>query len=166
GDLPSAAETFISLTRDFPQTSLRLRAVVEAAAARARLGEWVQLSALLEPTNSVFQRAVRMDSANELVARGSLLLAQAKFAQTDFSGAAAVLESLNAQTLRPELDWQRAYLLYQVRLAAGYTNAALAATTNLVQIARSEKDDVLQAEGVALRARVLEQLGQKSGAIA
>ena len=166
GDLPSAAETFISLTRDFPQSSLRLRAVVEAAAARARLGEWVQLSALLEPTNSVFQRALRMDSANELVARGSLLLAQAKFAQMDFSGAAAVLESLNAQTLQPELDWQRAYLLYQVRLAAGDTNAALDATTNLVQIARSEKDDALQSEGVALRANVLEQLGQRSGAIA
>ncbi|MFZ0829222.1 MAG: tetratricopeptide repeat protein [Verrucomicrobiia bacterium] len=166
GDLATAAETFISLTRDFPQSSLRLRAVVEAAAARARVGEWPQLNALLEPTNSVFQRAVQMDSANELVTRGSLLLAQAKFAQTDFSGAAAVLESLNARTLRPELDWQRAYLLYQVKLAAGDTNAALAATTNLVQIARSEKDDALQADGVALRAQVLEQLGKTSAASA
>jgi TolA-binding protein len=166
GDFSAAAETFVSLTRDFPESSLRLRAVVEAAAARAHLGEWPQLGALLEPTNSVFQRAVQMDSASELVARGSLLLAQAKFAQTDFSGAAAILESLNSQTLRPELDWQRAYLLHQVKLAAGDTNAALAVTTNLVQIALSEKDDVLQAEGMALRARVLEQLGQKSGAVA
>jgi len=166
GDLPAAAETFISLTRDFPQSSLRLRAVVEAAAARAHLEEWPQLTALLEPTNSVFQHAMRMDPASELVTRGSLLLAQAKFAQADFSGAAAVLESLGAKTLKPELDWQRAHLLYQVRLAGGDTNAALAATTNLVQIARSEKDEALQAEGVALRAHVLEQLGQKSAAIA
>ena len=166
GDLPAAAETFIALTRDFPQSSLRLRAVVEAAAARAQLGEWPQLGALLEPTNSVFQRAVQMDPANELVVRGSLLLAQAKFAQAEFSGAAAVLESLDTQTLRPELDWQRAYLLYQVKLAAGDTNAALAATTNLVEIARSETNDALQAEGVALRANVLELLGQKSAAMA
>jgi TolA-binding protein len=166
GDLPAAAETFVSLTRDFPQSSLRLRAVVEAAAARARLGEWPQLSALLEPTNSVFQRAAQMDPANELVTRGSLLLAQAKFEQAEFSGAAALLESLNAQHLRPDLDWQRASLLYQVRLATGDTNAALAATTNLVQIARSEKDEALQAEGVALRAHVLEQLGLTSAAIA
>ncbi len=166
GDLPAAAETFVALTRDFSQSSLRLRAVVEAAAARAQLGEWPQLSALLEPTNSVFQRAVQMDSANELVARGSLLLAQAKFAQAELSDAAAILESLDAQTLRPELDWQRAYLLYQVKLAAGDTNAALAATTNLIQIARSEKNDARQAEGTALRARVLEQLGQKSAALA
>jgi len=166
GDFSAAAKTFISLTRDFPESSLRLRVVVEAAAALAQTNKWPQVVSLLEETNSVFQRAVQMDPANELVSRGQLLLAQAKFAQKDFAGAAAVLESLNSQTLKPQLDWQRAYLLHQVKLAAGDTNAALAATTNLVQIARSEKDDVLQAEGVALRARVLEQLGQKSGAIA
>jgi len=166
GNLPAAAETFIALTRDFPESSLRLRAVVEAAASLARTNRWPQVVSLLEETNSVFQRAVRMDPANELVARGSLLLAQAKFTQKDFAGAAAVLESLNPQTLKPQLDWQRAYLLHQVRLAAGDTNAALAVTTNLVQIALSEKDDVLQAEGMVLRARVLEQLGQKSGAMA
>jgi TolA-binding protein len=166
GDFSAAAETFVSLTRDFPESSLRLRVVVEAAAARARLNEWPQLSALLEETNGVFQRAAQMDPANELVARGSLLLARAKFAQKDFAGAATVLESLNSQTLKPQLNWQRAYLLYQVKLAAGDTNAALAVTTNLVQIARSEKDGVLQAEGVALRAGVLEQLGLKAEALA
>jgi TolA-binding protein len=166
GDLPAAAGTFISLTRDFPESPLRLRAVVEAAAARAQLGEWPQLSALLEPANSVFQRAAQLDPADELVVRGSLLLAQAKFAQNDFAGATAVLASLDPQALKPELDWQRAYLLYQVRLGAGDATAALAATTNLVQIALSRKNDVLQAEGLALRARVLEQLGQKSGAMA
>jgi TolA-binding protein len=166
GDLPAAAETFIALTRDFPESSLRLRAVVEAAAAHARTNEWPQVDALLEPTNSVFQRAAQMDPASELVSRGQLLLAQAKFAQKDFAGAAAVLGSLNPQTLKPQLDWQRAYLLHQVKLAAGDTNAALAVTTNLVQIAQLEKNDILRAESMALRASVLEQLGQKSGAIA
>ncbi|MGO8743356.1 MAG: tetratricopeptide repeat protein [Limisphaerales bacterium] len=166
GDFSAAAKTFVSLTRDFPESSLRLRVVVEAAAALAQTNKWPQVVSLLEETNSVFQRAAQMDPANELVSRGQLLLAQAKFAQNDFPGAAAVLGSLNAQTLRPELDWQRAYLLYQVRLAAGDTNAALAATTNLVQIAQSEKNDGLRAESVAMRAHVLEQLGQKSGAIA
>jgi tetratricopeptide (TPR) repeat protein len=101
-----------------------------------------------------------------MVVPGSLLLAQAKFAQNDFPGASAILESLALQTLKPQLDWQREYLLYQVKLATGDTNAALAVTTNLVQIALSEKDDVLRAEGLMLRARVLEQLGQKSGAVA
>jgi TolA-binding protein len=165
-DFSSAAETFVSLMRDFPGSSFRLRAVVEAAAALVQTNEWPQVVLLLEPTNSVFQRAAQMDPANEPVLRGQLLLAQAKFAQKDFAGAATVLESLNPQTLKPQLDWQRAYLLHQVKLAAGDTNAALAVTTNLVQIALSEKDDVLEAEGLMLRARVLEQLGQKAEAIA
>ena len=166
GDFSAAAGTFVSLTRDFPESSLRLRVVVEAAAALAQTNEWPQVVSLLEETNSVFQRAAQMDSGNELVSRGQLLLARAKFAQNDFTGAAAVLESLNSQTLKPQLDWQRAYLLHQVKLAAGDTNAALAVTTNLVQIAQLEKNDVLRAESMALRAHVLEQLGQKAEAVA
>ena len=140
--------------------------MVETAAALAQINKWPQVVSLLEETNGVFQRTAQMDPGNELISRGQLLLAQAKFAQKDFTGAAAVLGSLNSQTLKPQLDWQRVYLLYQVRLATGATNAALAVTTNLIQIARSEKDDVLQAESVTLRAGVLEQLGQKSDAIA
>ncbi len=166
GDFSAAAETFVSLTRDFPESSLRLRGVVEEAAALVQTNGWPRVVSLLEETNSVFQRAAQMDPGNELVSRGQLLLARAKFAQNDFTGAAAVLRSLNSQTLLPELDWQRAYLLYQVKLAAGDTDAALAATTNLVQIARLEKNGVLRAEGMALRAAVLEQLGQKSEALA
>ena len=166
GDFSAAAETFVSLTRDFPESSLRLRVVVEAAVSLAQTNEWPQVLSLLEETNGVFQRAAQMDPGNELVSRGRLLLAQAKFVQNDFAGGFAILESVNPQTLDPGLEWQRAYLLYQNRLAAGDTNAALAVTTNLVQIARSEKDNGLQAEGLALRAGVLEQLGQKSDAIA
>jgi TolA-binding protein len=166
GDFSTAAETFVSLTRDFPESSLRLRVVVEAAAALAQTNEWPQVVSLLEETNSVFQRATQMDSGNELVSRGQLLLARAKFAQNDFTGAAAVLGSLNSQTLLPELDWQRAYLLYQIKLAAGDTDAALGVTTNLLQISRLEKSDVLRAESMALHAGVLEQLGQKPEAIA
>ncbi len=166
GDFSAAAETFVSLTRDFPESSLRLRVVVEAAAALEQTNEWLRVVSLLEETNSVFQRAAQLDPGNELVSRGQLLLARAKFAQNDFTGAGTVLRSLNSQTLQPELDWQRADLLYQVKLAAGDTNAALAATTNLVQIARLEKNNVLRAESMALRAGVLERLGQKPEAIA
>jgi TolA-binding protein len=165
GDFSAAAETFVSLTRDFPESSLRLRGVVEAAAALGQTNVWPRVASLLEETNSVFQRAAQLDPGNELVSRGQLLLARAKFAQNDFTRAAAVLGSLNSQTLLPELDWQRAYLLYQVKLAAGDTDAALAATTNLVQIARLEKNDVLRAETVALHAGLLEQLGLKAEAL-
>jgi TolA-binding protein len=166
GNLPAAAATFISLARDFPASPLRLRAVVEAAAAQAQMEEWPQLSALLEQADGVFQNALRQEPANELVIRGNLLLAQARLAQKDYAGATTVLNALGTRTLEPALDWQRAYLLYQVKLASGDTGAALAATTNLVQIAQAERNNVLQAEGVALRAEVLEQMGQKFEAIA
>ena len=166
GDFSTAAETFLSLPQNFPKSRLRLRAVVEAAGAFTELRQWPQVVALLQDTNGVFQPALQLDAGNELAARGELLLGQAKFAQGDFTGTAAVLQAMNPQTLAPELDWQRVYLLCQARLAAGETDAALAATTNLLQIGRLEKNDRLHAEQVALRADVFEKMGRADDAIA
>ncbi len=166
GDFSQAAGTFISLSRNFPKSPLRLRAVVEAASAYVRLGEWTQTVKLLEETNGVFQGAVQMDPGNELVSRGRLLLAQAKFALKDFAGEFAVLTSLNSQTLKQELGWQRAYLLCQNREAAGDFDAALAAATNLLQIAPPGNDAALHAESVAMLADALEKSGFTNEAIA
>jgi len=165
-DLTNAIETFVAFPEKFPDSPLKLRVVVETASAYAQLGRWPEAGGLLEATNGVFQRALQLDAANELVSRGQLLQAQGKFVQSDFSGAAAILAALNSQTLKPELDWQRAYLLYQVRLAAGNLNAALAATTNMLQIAKLKNDDALQAESVARRAELLEKLDRDGEAIA
>ena len=162
----AAAEIFSSLPQKFPESPLRLRAVVEAASAYMQLTNWPQMSVLLEETNGVFQRAAQLDPGNELVARGRLLLAQAKFALKDFGGTSAVLESLNSQTLKPELDWQRAYLLYQVKFATVDMEAALASVTNMLQIARLEDNGDLCAESVALEAGILEKLDRPSEAIA
>jgi TolA-binding protein len=166
GDFTNAAKTFASLAQNFPESPLRLRSVVGAASAHAQLGEWPQIIASLDDTNGVFQRAAQLDAANDLVSRGRLLLAQAKFVQNDFTGAASVLESLDSQTLQPELDWQRAYLLCQVRLAADDADAAFALTTNMLQIAHLEKDGDLRAESMALRADVLEKMDRPAEAIA
>jgi TolA-binding protein len=165
GDLTNAAETFTSVATNFPGSSLRLRAVVEAAAAYVQLGDWPQTIKLLEDTNSVFQRTAKLDSGNELVSRGQLLLAQAKFALKDFDGASAVLNLINSQTLPPELAWQRAYLIYQVRFETDDMEAALAATTNLLQSVPPGKDAVLRAESMAMRAVVLEKLGRTDEAV-
>jgi TolA-binding protein len=164
GDFSTAAETFVSLAQNFPESPLRLPAVVAAAAARAQLNQWPQVGALLGEPGGLFSRAAQIDSANELVVRGRLLLAQAEFAQKDFNGAAAILQLLAAQPLEMELDWQRAYLLCQVKLAAGDLNAALAVTTNLLQIAPGGNDN-RRAESKALRAEALEKLGRTNEAI-
>ena len=167
GNYPAAAETWIGLAQKFPESRRRLEAIVAAAAAFQELAEWRQTIALLGPTNSVFQRTAQFDPNGELVARGKLFLAQAKFELKDFPGASAILEPLlNAPPRVPELAWTNALMLYQVKFAAGETNAALAVTTNLQQIAQVAANDDWRAESVAMRAQMLERLGHTNDAIA
>ncbi len=172
GDVDKAAATFDLLMQKYPDSPLSLRAVVEAASAfaqRGRPGDWLRVLAYLQPTNGVFQRALQTDPKNELVVRGKLLAAQAKFALKDYASAAATLEAVDPQTLPPALDWQRAYLLCQVKLAAGDLEAALVVSTNLLQIVRLNRDAdqaVNVAESVALRAKILEMLGRNGEALA
>jgi TolA-binding protein len=169
GDFSKAAVTFDSLAKNYPESTLRLRAVVEAASALAKLAEWNPMIALLEEKNGVFQSAEQLDPGNELVSRGQLLLAQAKFVLKDFGGASAVLDALNPQTLPLALDWQRLYLLCQIELAAGEMDAALTASTNLLQAVRRERDadsTVNFSESLALRADILEKMGRTREALA
>ena len=64
---------------------MRLRAVVEAAAAfAAAAATGGNYEMLLDATNGVFARAAAPGSTNEIVSRGWLLLAQAKFVQGTF----------------------------------------------------------------------------------
>jgi TolA-binding protein len=168
GDFSRAVSTFDSLAKNYPESPLRLRAVVEAASAFARLAEWQHLIALLEEKDGVFQSAVQTDPGNELVSRGQLLLAQAKFVLKDFGGASAALDAISSQTLAPALDWQRIYLLCQVKLAAGDMNAALTASTNLLQAMRLDHDASVATNlpaSVAMRAGILEKAERTTEAL-
>lgn len=164
--LAAAAETFVTLTKHFPESPLALSAVVEAGAAQEKLGNWAPLAELLGATNGVFQRAAALDAANELVSRGRLLLAQGRLAQQDFTGAEAVLKLLNPQTLAPKLEWQRDYLLGQVKSGAGDLEAALAVTTNLLSVARSLKNAGWLADSVVFHGALLEKMGRLPEAMA
>ena len=152
GDFTNAAETFSTLDKTFPDSSLRLTATVEAAAAYAQFPDWSRHDALLEATNGVFARAAQLDADNALVINGRLSLAQSKVAQTNFAAAENLLELLNPKMLAPEQDWERLNLLYQVRLGLNDFDGALAVTTNLMQ---SAKDAARQADTVAMLATVL-----------
>ena len=166
GNLAGAADTFVSLAQNFPGSLLRLRAVVDAAAARAKLGDRPRAGALLEEAGGVFQQAARLEPRNELVLRGRLLLAQLNFEQKNFDNASAILESINPQSLAPQLEWQRAHLFCQVKLAAGDLTAALAGTTTLLQIAQLQNNDGLLADAALLKAEVLALLDRPAEAIA
>ena len=163
GDFAAAAQTYRALAQNFPVSSLRLPAVVEAAAAYLQLADWAKVNELLADTNSIFQQAVRLNDGNELVARGHLLLAQAEFTQKNFPAAAAILGRVNPAALAPELNWQRWYLLAEVKLGEGDLAAAFAASTNLTQLPKSL---ALAVESAALRGLILEKTGQLPEAIA
>jgi len=159
GDFPAASETFTSLAKNFPASLFRLTAVVEAAAAYERLGDWPRLITLLTEPNGVFRSAAELDSTNKLVSRGRLLLAQAQLAQENYAAAKATLLLLDPSALSPDLEWQRANLLCRVEVGAGDLEAALATTTNLLQLSRTQDASRL-ADSVAWHGTVLERMGR------
>ncbi len=168
GGFSAAAETFVSLARDFPESSLRLRGIVAAAATCTRLTNWLRHDALLENTNGVFQRVARLDPGNELVVIGQLSLENSKYQQRDFPGVVTVYELLTNQwqTLNQGQQYQGTYLFYLTKVELGDFAAALAATTNLVQIASSPTNQSWLATAWASRGAVLEQSGRTDEAIA
>lgn len=165
GNFPAAAAAFESLAKDFPESPLRLRAAVSAAAAHEKMADWKKLSALLGDTNGVFAKKAELDAANELVVRGRMMLAQANYEQGNYAAAAAQLAVVNPQLLEPALDWQRAFLLCRARMAAREWDLAFAAATNLAAIAQVEKNEIHRAEGAALRAEILEKQGRLAEAL-
>jgi TolA-binding protein len=168
GELPNAAETFVSLARRYPESSLRLPAVVSAASAYAGLGQWRHHDALLEDTNGVFQLTAREDPGNELVLEGRLSLENSKYQQRDFGGVTAVYDQLTNQwpLLNQVQQCQGDYLLYRAKMELGEFIAALAVTTNLVRIASSPTNQDWLATGWASQGEALERLGRLPKAIA
>ena len=160
GALTNAAATFVSLARNFPTSPLRLRAVLEAAAAYARLGDWPRHDALLEAPNSVFQQAARWNPGNELVADGQLSLENSKFQQRDFPGALAVYEHLTNhwQTLNQNQQCQATYLRYRAKMELGDLAGAMAAATDLVEIADTPTNEDWLAAGWSAQGAALEQM--------
>ena len=167
GNLAGAADTFVSLAQNYPNSLLRLRAIVEAASAYARLGEWLRHDALLEDTNGVFQRAAQLDPGNALVMAGRLSLENSKYQQRDFPGVVAVHDSLTNQwqTLDQGRQCQGAYLYYLAKMELGDFAAALAAATSLVQIAGTPLNQDWLATAWVSQGAALKQMGRLPDAV-
>lgn len=160
GDYAGAADTFVALTQNYPLSTIRLRATIEAAAALVQDHRWARVAALLQTPGGVFAAAASQNPADELVIRGWLLLAQAQSGQNDFAAAAATLDSLHDRTLTPDLNWKRMYLLGQVKLGGNDFTGALTASTNALAIASQLGRTDWQATSRSVVAEALEKLGR------
>ena len=153
-----AAQTFAGLAATYTNSSWQLDAVVNEAAARANLGQWLEVESLLQQS-PVFQDAANTNATDERVLNGRLLLAKAFLAQNRPDSAVAVLRSSSAFEPNVELDWRRLYLLCQAQLAGGHAGEALALTTNLVKAANRANNSALRAQSVSFQAGILETNG-------
>ena len=161
-----AAGAFAELAVAFPDSPRRLQSCVTEAAARSMLGQWPQVIELLGQTNSFFQTAVRTNAGNPNVASGFLLLSKAYQGLNDSRSAMNVLDVLGKLPISLTEDWQRAYLLCQILLTNGSTEAALENATNLLALANASGQRTLQADTAAFQADALERQGRTNDAIA
>lgn len=163
-DYSAAAGTFARLASDYPGSQWRLDAVVNEAAAYAKLSQWAQEVALLQKS-PIFRGAAQTNATDSRVLNGWLLLAQALLSENQPAAAAGVLQSSTAFKLKPALDWQRLYLLGHIELAEGNTNEALALTADLMDAADRANSPDLHAQSIAEQAGVLEKMGRLTDAV-
>lgn len=162
-DYGDATNTFARLASAFPNSKWQLDAIVNEAAADAKLSQWGQVTALLQKSGGIFQEAAETNADDKRVLDGRLLLAQALLAQNRPDQASSILQS-SAFKRDPEMDWRRLSMLVRSRWATGNTNEALDLTTNLIEAANRANSPDLQAESIAQEASLFEKIGRLSDA--
>jgi TolA-binding protein len=164
GDYSVAAGTFAQLANSYPGSQRRLDAVVNEAAAYAKLSQWAQVVALLQKS-PIFQGAAQTNATDTRILNGWLLLAQALLSENQPAAAVDVLRSSAAFKLNPTFDWQRLYLLGHSELAEGNTNEALTLTADLMDAANRANSPRLRAQSIAEQAGLLEKMGRLADAV-
>lgn len=160
----AAAAAFHRVAAEFPASKLRLDASVNEAASWAGVQDWARVVALLGAPDGTFQQLAAAASGEPAVVNGLLLLAEAHIARQEYGPAEAILQKCPATGLKPDLAWQRAWLLCRAMLGAHRAEAALAGASNLIALAGSQP--VMLAESRALEAAALEELGRLEQAAA
>jgi TolA-binding protein len=157
-DFQAAAESFALLTRDYTNSTRLLEAGYGEALARYKLKQWDRVIQLLEPADGQFQKAAKLRSADELVGRGALLLAEAHLEKQQYQQAEAALQSLADRDLTPEYKWRREYVRCRILIASRRFDAALANITNLLALGAATGQPAFLAESVAVQGGLWEQL--------
>ena len=166
GELLQSQTNFARLLQDYPASTHRLSAAVNAAVVEMRLSDFGKAVELLGRTNGVFQLAAATNHANPEVIRGYLLLSEAQLAQNDTRAAELSLQALSASPLDATNNWQRQFLLCRVYEVEGRLDEALQNVTNLNVLAQATGQHSFQAQSVSFEAGVLERLGRRAEALA
>lgn len=165
GNNQAAADLLAQLIKDFPASPRLLEASYGEAKARFELRDWPKVVELLQKPDGTFQKEVKNRPTDELVARGFLLLSEVLLEMKNYRGAEQTLQALPEQSLTPKYQWQRQLLLVRIAMAEQQYEKALASTTNLLTRATASGIRDLQAESIALRGALFEQLNQPEAAL-
>jgi TolA-binding protein len=165
-DYAASAEAFAELTRDFPQSSFNLEAIVSEAEARARLGGWKRAAEILAMPEGAFQKRIHSgNGAATWIVRGKLVLARARLELGEFDVASSVIQTLTGAILDEDQKWQLKYITAGIELAAGRFAQAETASTDLVLQAGLTRKPELTAQSWSFRGRVFEKLNQTDKAL-
>jgi TolA-binding protein len=162
GDLTNAAEDFARMSKEFPLSPRRLEASYDQAEARSRMGDWPGVIGLLQDPERPFQLAAAQDTKSEFAGLGWLLLGEALLHENRPAEGEKVILGFDPAGLTQDLRWHRQYLLSQLQLAGGRIEAALATSTNALELALDPRH---QAASVFLQGEILEKLGRPADAL-
>ena len=167
GQYAEAAQAFAKMLNDFPASSRRLEAAVGEAFAHFRLGDTRRTADLLRRPDGAFQPAAEKRLDDELTVRGLLLHGEASLILKEYAAGEEALKPLAGRALRPEVDWQRQYLLARLQAGGQRIDAGLATLTGLLALVSGGTNTTalaLKADAVALQGELLERKGQAEAA--
>lgn len=163
GDLTNAAQGFAIVARDFPLSPRRLESSYDQAEALSKMGDWREVTNLLQQPSGPFQTAAVAEPKSEFAAMGWLLLGEALMHEANFAEGERVVLGFDPAGLTQDLRWHRQYLLCRLQLASGRAEAALVTSTNALD---QSLDPRHQAASVFLQGEILEKLSRRSEALA
>ncbi|HZV34300.1 MAG TPA: tetratricopeptide repeat protein, partial [Verrucomicrobiae bacterium] len=157
----AAAENFARLGREHPSSTLRLESIYRECECYAKLDEWQRVIEELRESNGAFQQLAKANANDQWVVSGLLLLGEAELARKDpkdIAEARKTLSGIAPQPTRPELEWERQFLLCRAELESNAVKEALRATTNLLAAATGNVE--WRAKSVILKGEIYERVGQ------
>ncbi|MBL9174907.1 MAG: tetratricopeptide repeat protein [Verrucomicrobiales bacterium] len=166
GEFARAAEGFSAYAKEYGAQPRAALAVVRAATARGRLGDWSGAVSLLDDPAGPFVARVRAGTEPAVVFSGFLLKAEALRAEKRLPDAEAVLNEAAAVARQPAEQWARLQALLAVQEDAARWEAAAATAEALGQALADGGTAERRAEASARAGRLWLRAGQPERSLA